>query len=84
MQNNDEGSRYAYLDLLATALTAHEKNLSLLIERLDRIVENLSKIPCAETVVEEGKGSVQDESALSDEATEALLQAARDAAESKA
>jgi len=45
----DEGfrsktSQFAYLDLLATTLTEHEKNLDRLIKRLENISKNLSRI----------------------------------------
>ena len=40
----DKKAQYAYLDLLATTLTEHEKTLDKLIERLERISENLAKL----------------------------------------
>ncbi len=40
----DKGVKYAYLDLLATTLTEHEKTLDKLIERLERISENLAEL----------------------------------------
>ena len=41
---DERSAQYAYLDLLATTLTDHEKNLDKLIERLEEISESLSKI----------------------------------------
>jgi len=46
-------SQFAYLDLLTTALTEHEKNLNRLIEKLEKISNNLAKI--AETSVSPAK-----------------------------
>jgi hypothetical protein len=40
----EDRERYAYLDLLATALTDHEKNLDKLIKRLDKVCLELSSI----------------------------------------
>lgn len=40
----DKGVKYAYLDLLATTLTEHEKTLDRLIERLEKISENLAEL----------------------------------------
>ena len=41
---DERSAQYAYLDLLATTLTDHEKNLDKLIERLEEISGNLSRI----------------------------------------
>jgi len=43
-ESADKSVKYAYLDLLATTLTEHEKNLDKLIERLERISENLAEL----------------------------------------
>ena len=37
-------SPLSYIDLLLMSLTQHEKNLSQMVERLDRITQNLEKI----------------------------------------
>lgn len=45
--NGEERGRsgqFAYLDLLATTLTEHEKNLDSLIRRLEKISESVSRI----------------------------------------
>lgn len=39
----DKASQFAYLDLLASTLTEHEKNLDKLIDRLEKLSENLTK-----------------------------------------
>jgi len=43
-ENKDQTAKYAYLNLLATALTEHEKTLNSLIERLDKVTRQLSKV----------------------------------------
>lgn len=54
----EDRERYAYLDLLATALTDHEKNLDNLIKRLTKVSEKLSSIAELESkeqrIIEEG------------------------------
>lgn len=41
---NDKRAQYAYLDLLATTLTEHEKSLDKLIDRLEKISRNLARL----------------------------------------
>lgn len=41
---DEDRERYAYLDLLATALTDHEKNLDKLVKRLEEVSEKLSSV----------------------------------------
>lgn len=41
-ETRDKKTGYAYLDLLATTLTEHEKTLDSLIERLEKISKNLA------------------------------------------
>lgn len=49
--SSEEGGRAGYLDLLISTLMEHEKNLDALIEKMEKMCENLSK------VYEETKGS---------------------------
>ncbi len=51
-KKEDQTARYTYLDLLATALTEHEKNLNNLIERLDKVTRQLSKAAKQEPIDE--------------------------------
>ena len=71
----EDRERYAYLDLLATALTDHEKNLDNLIKRLTKVSEKLSSIAELESkeqyVIKQG---TRHEPGILDD----LLKAARD------
>jgi len=51
----DKRAQYAYLDLLATTLTEHEKTLGKLIERLERLSKNLAKVEQPLELGEEAK-----------------------------
>jgi len=51
----DRRAQYAYLDLLATTLTEHEKALDKLIERLEKISEELAKLGQTVTLEEQTK-----------------------------
>jgi hypothetical protein len=44
MTDDKNETKYAYLDLLATALTDHEKNLNILIERIEKVTDKLSRL----------------------------------------
>jgi len=71
----EDRERYAYLDLLATALTDHEKNLDNLIKRLEKVSEKLSLM-----VEPESKEQPAPEPKIvrEQETLEALLEEARD------
>lgn len=43
-EDRGRSAQFAYLDLLATTLTEHEKNLDRLIRRLEEISKSLSKM----------------------------------------
>jgi len=77
----EKPGNYAYLDLLATALTDHEKNLNDLLERLDRVTERLSKLvqlESVETNIEKEEAAETDkENPRDDENLKTLLQGAR-------
>ena len=75
LSDDEESSPgYAYLDLLVTALTEHEKNLNELIERLDRVTEKLLKLITAEST----EPSVEKETSSDEENEETLIRTARD------
>jgi hypothetical protein len=78
LSDDEESSPgYAYLDLLVTALTEHEKNLNELIERLDRVTEKLLKLITAEST-EPTEPSVEKETSSDEENEETLIRTARD------
>ena len=54
----DKRAQYAYLDLLATTLTEHEKTLDRLIERLEKISKNLAQLGQITEVEEEAEPEV--------------------------
>lgn len=70
--------RYTYLDMLTSALTDHERNLNQIIEKLDIIVEKISKLsspePSKPTRRTKRKTKGDDRH---DEDTESLLRMAR-------
>jgi len=43
-ETRDRRAQYAYLDLLATTLTEHEKTLNRLIDRLEKLSKNLARL----------------------------------------
>ena len=61
-EGNEDKARYAYLDLLASTLTEHEKNLSELIEKLEVIHETFSKVGKLTESKEPGKTAVMKDS----------------------
>ena len=69
----DRPANYAYLDLLATALTDHEKNLYELVERLCKVTEKLSEL----VALEYKEVTVERPTHFDDRDLETLLQAAR-------
>ena len=71
----EDRERYAYLDLLATALTDHEKNLHNLIKRLEKVSKQLSLIAELES---KERPTVEKRALREHETLEALLQEARD------
>ena len=71
----EDRERYAYLDLLATALTDHEKNLDNLIKRLEKVSEKLSLIVEPES---EERPAAELKIVREHETLEALLEEARD------
>jgi len=77
----DKPGNYAYLDLLATALTDHEKNLNDLLERLDRVTERLSKLaqlePKETTTEKEEEKETEKDIPRNDENLKTLLHGAR-------
>jgi len=74
--SGEDRERYAYLDLLATALTDHEKNLHNLINRLEKVSERLSLI--AELGPKEQPTAEEKKTLREHETLETLLQEARD------
>jgi len=42
-EERDKRAQFAYLDLLATTLTEHEKTLGKLIDRLEKLSKNLAR-----------------------------------------
>ena len=63
-EKNDE-RRVAYLDLLASSLTNHEKNLDSLVERIEKLSESLFKLKNSDRYEEfdvKIKSKVKDES----------------------
>lgn len=51
-------AQFAYLDLLATTLTEHEKTLDKLIERLEKISKNLAQLAHITEVEEVAKPEI--------------------------
>ncbi len=43
-ETKDKRAQYAYLDLLATTLTEHEKNLDRLVDRLEKISKDIARL----------------------------------------
>lgn len=71
----EDRERYAYLDLLATALTDHEKNLNSLIKRLEKVSEKLSLIAESES---KEQPAAEPKIVREHETLEALLKEAED------
>lgn len=71
----EDRERYAYLDLLATALTDHERNLHNLIKRLENVSEKLFLIVEPES---REQPAPQERIPREHETLETLLEEARD------
>jgi hypothetical protein len=70
--------RYTYLDMLTSALTDHERNLNQIIEKLDIIVEKISKLSSPEPSKTTRRIQQKTEdNDRHDEDTESLLRMAR-------
>jgi hypothetical protein len=77
MTDEKNETKYAYLDLLDTALTDHEKNLNVLIERIEKITEKLSRLN-NRTKTPRATAVSKTKVTTSDEEVGTLLQEARD------
>ena len=71
----EDRERYAYLDLLATALTDHEKNLDKLVKRLEEVSEKLSSFVELESKEEY---AAKETTHYERDTLDSLLKAARD------
>jgi hypothetical protein len=69
--------KYTYLDILTSALTDHEKSLNQIIERLDILVEKISKLSSeSPKPTRPIKPTVEDKTSRHED-TESLLKMAR-------
>ena len=77
-KEGERSVRYAYLDLLTTALTSHERNLHTIICRLETVVTNMANLANLEPGERIKEELLQKENHLDNEAVGDLLQKAKD------
>ena len=76
-EKTEKQARYEYIDLLTSALTDHERRLSTLIERLDKVVNELSTLTKPEPSQQTEKQQIGKKDDQPEEDINSLLKTAR-------